>query len=95
MDITSYFDRTPRLSMDVKFCEMLITAEDIRDAFVSCIVGNVFRNGCLFPFECYIHLLNLFEFLGEFYRNWQQNDRILGFVSRSFVTLTFFITLVQ
>lgn len=39
------------------------------------------------PFDLYIHMPNLSEHFGKVYRKWQQNERILGSVSRGVVRL--------
>ncbi|WP_347046857.1 hypothetical protein, partial [Escherichia coli] len=74
VNFTSYLDGMPRLSArDVEFCEMPITAKDIREALTSCTRERSPGLDGL-PFELYIYMPDLFgELLRDVYCNWQQN----------------------
>ena len=78
----------PRLSdMDAEFCEMPITAEEIRDAMTGC-AGEKSPGLDGLPYEFYYHLPDLFGgLLADVYCNWQQNGRIPSSVSRGVVVL--------
>jgi hypothetical protein len=88
VNFTTYLDGMPRLSdMDAEFCEMPITAEEIRNAMTGCAREKSPGLDGL-PYEFYYHLPDLFGgLLADVYCNWQQNGRIPSSVSRGVVVL--------